>query len=181
MAYETISEEYFNWLSDIVTHKSRKGRYKKLLNDLFFSEFYAKIAKDENRAIDGEGLRIRFAHAVGYNEFKIREAMDDRPCSVLEMIIALADRIEDQIMGEDELGDETYKWFWEMIDNLGLSYYTDDRYDEEAVDAIIDRFLQRKYNKDGRGGLFYIGQCKKDVRKIEIWYQMCWYLDEILY
>lgn len=180
MIRKAISEEYFKWLSDIVNPKGGRGHYDMLLYHLYSTEFYYIIPMDANRAADGEDLRIRFAHEVGYTEHKVKEAIS-RPCSVLEMITALAIRIEAEIMGEIEIGDETSKWFWGMIVNLGLSDFTDANFNADEVDTIVYRFLERQYEKDGEGGLFYLNHCKRDIRKIEIWYQMCWYLDEILY
>ena len=40
----------------------------------------------------------------------------------------------------------------------------------------MKRFLERRYRRDGRGGLFYVKGCKKDLRSIEIWYQMNLYM-----
>ena len=53
------------------------------------------------------------------------------------------------------------------------------RMDEKRARAILERFLRREYEPDGRGGLFTIKSGRHDMRKIEIWYQMMWYLDEI--
>ena len=66
-----------------------------------------------------------------------------------------------------------------MIVNLGLGSMTDNRYEAYVVDDILDRFLDREYEPDGKGGLFTIRGCKHDLRKVEIWYQTCWYLNTI--
>ena len=56
---------------------------------------------------------------------------------------------------------------------MGLNEYDDDHYDEEAVDDITDRMLDRKYGKSGKGGLFtFRHKTNRDVRDIEIWDQM---------
>ena len=101
-----------------------------------------------------------------------------RPCSVLEMMIALALRC-DAFMDDPEIGERTSQWFWDMIINLGLGYMIDEKYDEYVVDEIIRRFLDRDYEPDGKGGLFRIKRCMYDLREVEIWYQLCWYLDAI--
>ena len=102
------------------------------------------------------------------------------PCSVLEMMVALAIRCEETIMDNPAYGDRTAQWFWGMIRTLGLYSMTDDRFDQEYVDMVIDRFLNRDYEPNGEGGLFKINNCKYDLRKIEIWYQLCWYLDRFV-
>ena len=81
-------------------------------------------------------------------------------------------------MTNDEIGDRTPLWFWGMIGNLGLREMTDDIFDESVVDEITERFLTRDYSYNGRGGLFYVSKPRMDMRDVEIWYQMMWYLDE---
>lgn len=83
-------------------------------------------------------------------------------------------------MDDPDVGDRTGQWFWGMIKNLGLGSMTDARFDEEYVESVIERFLNREYEPDGRGGLFRIRNCTEDLRNVEIWYQMCWYLDTIV-
>ena len=40
--------------------------------------------------------------------------------------------------------------------------------------------MNREYDSDGKGGLFTVKQSKYDMRTVEIWWQMNWYLDSIL-
>jgi hypothetical protein len=101
----------------------------------------------------------------------------DGPCSVLEMMVALAIRAETTIMDNTLYGDRTKQWFWSMMMNLGLSTMTDDVFDERFVQNRIDIFLNRQYSYDGRGGLFFIPNTDTDLRNVEIWFQLCWYLD----
>ena len=56
---------------------------------------------------------------------------------------------------------------------------TDDRYDEGYALEKIYIFLNREYEPNGKGGLFFIRNCKEDLRNVEIWAQLCWYLDTI--
>ena len=106
--------------------------------------------------------------------------LDNQPCSVLEMMIALAIRCEEHIMDDPDVGNRTGQWFWNMIMNLGLGSMTDDQFDKRYAEQVIERFLNREYEQDGEGGLFTVKHCKHDLRTVEIWYQMCWYLDEIV-
>ena len=101
----------------------------------------------------------------------------DGPCSVLEMLIALAVRCEETIMDDPRYGDRTSQWFWTMMSNLGLNHMTDDVYNQEYITDRIYDFMERRYEPDGLGGLFYIKGCKDDLRDVEIWIQLCWYLD----
>ena len=70
--------------------------------------------------------------------------------------------------------------FWIMLDNLGLSEMDDMHFDINIVEQAVDRFLDRDYMADGDGGLFILEFPRRDLRGVEIWYQMCWYLDELL-
>ncbi len=159
---------------------SRRLSYRKLLNYLFQTDFSYIIGLDGNRAEDGITLRYRFGHEMGYSDPEISNKLDDRQCSILEMLIALSIRCEDHIMEDADVGNRTGEWFWGMIDNLELDTMTDTMFDEEYVEEVIDRFLNREYAPDGEGGLFTIRNCRYDLRGEEIWYQMMWYLDEVI-
>ena len=82
-------------------------------------------------------------------------------------------------MDNPDYGDRTGQWFWGMMRSLGLSSMLDHIYDAEKVDKILDVFLNRCYEPNGAGGLFTIRGCKKDLRYVEIWYQLMWYLNTI--
>ena len=83
-------------------------------------------------------------------------------------------------MGDPDIGDRTDIWFWDMIRNLGLDFMSDSRYDREYVSTTIDRFLNRDYGRNGTGGLFTVENSRHDMRSMEIWYQMCAYLEDIV-
>lgn len=180
MRYEKLVDEwYFEWLYDKVTkHRySRNISYRKLLSYLHSVEFTYSIPKDVNRAKDGTDLRKRFIKDVSNG--KPENAYLEGPCSVLEMMVALAIRCEETIMDNAVVGDRTGQWFWGMIVNLGLGSMTDDVFDVEHVERVIDIFLNREYDPDGKGGLFTVRNCLEDLRDVEIWYQLCWFLDNL--
>lgn len=160
--------DFFEWMYKLVCDEQyAKGlSYRKLLSYLYDTEFVYILEKDENRASDG----IDFRHHFGY--------MDTRPCSVLEMMLALAYKVEDTIMDDPDSGNRTGQWFWNMIVNLGLGNMIDYRFNLEYVEHVIQRFLNREYEPNGKGGLFTVYDIKYDMRTIEIWYQMMFYLDE---
>ena len=172
-----IEGEYFEWLYNYVC----KGRvhetvsYRKLFEFLHQVEFTFCISNDINRARDGVDLRYRFAMLE--DDETILMALEG-PCSVLEMMVALAIRCEETIMDDTRYGDRTGQWFWNMMSNLGIGLMTDDIFDQDVVEDIIYRFLDRNYAPDGKGGLFYIKGCEDDLRDFEIWVQLCWYLDK---
>lgn len=173
-----IMNQYHLWLTSLVCDEYHQRYFQALLETLNETEFTWVVPNDMNRAADGIDLRSRFAeeHNIDYRE--IRDALN-RQCSVLEMMVGLACRCEDSIMGDEDFGDRTQQWFWTMIENLDLDIMDDDHYNDYIVHRNIRVFLDRTYKRDGQGGLFVVPHCKKDLRKIEIWYQMCWYLNTI--
>lgn len=174
-----ISNDYFNWLYDVACgdRYSNDISFRKLLMQLHSIRFTWIIPKDENRAADGIELRRRFAD--DYTCIDDADLYLTEPCSVLEMMLALAIRCEENIMDDPSMGNRTTQWFWGMITNLGLGYMTDDLFDKAVVNKVIDRFLNREYAFDGKGGLFRVKETACDLRDIEIWVQLCWYLDTI--
>ena len=181
---ELIANEYFEWLLNLVGYYHRYNKetsHRKVLVYLHNTEFtyVSSIPRDENRAEDGVRLRYRFGDEAGYSDPIICDCLDYLPCSVLEMMVALALRCEETIMDDPHIGDRTGQWFWTMMGNLGLGMMSDSRYDQEYVTDTVERFLNREYEPDGRGGLFRIRDCDRDLRNVEIWYQLCWYLDRI--
>ena len=178
---DDIKREYFEWMYGIVcdTRYSRRSSYRKLLSRLNREQFTYTIGMDGNRAADGIDLRYRFGHDKGYPYSAIATYLDVDPCSVLEMMIALSIRCEENIMEDSDIGDRTGQWFWNMIVSLGLGPMTDSKYSETYVNDHLIRFLNREYKRTGEGGLFTIEHSRKDMRSIEIWYQMCMYLEEL--
>ena len=178
MHENNVTIDYFDWMYNLVCRNrySKNISFKKVFSYLNDTKFTYSIRMDLNRAKDGTELRRRYA-----NEFKIANIYDRicGPCSVLEMMIALAIRCEETIMDDENFGDRTDQWFWDMMKNLDLGHMDDDEFDEEYVSDVITRFLNRDYEPDGRGGLFFVRNCDIDLRDVEIWIQMLWYLDNI--
>lgn len=183
MTRNELNDAYFEWMYQLVCGNQRRFRkrsYYKLLRYLHSVDFTYIIPMDGNRAGDGTDLRYRYGYEHSYEGPMIAAYLDDRECSILEMMVALAIRCEEHIMDDPDIGDRTGQWFWDMISNLGLFYMDDLHFDQDQADLIIERFLNREYERNGKGGLFAVERCTRDLRSVEIWYQMCWYLDEIM-
>lgn len=181
MSNARMSAAYFEWLINLAGGDKdiRRRPMRKLLLFLYETEFVYIMDMDANRAIDGVDLRYRFAYESGRDTQLIAKYVDEKPCSVLEMMIALSVRCEDNIMEDIDFGNRTGLWFWTMIGSLGFSSYEDSRFDRNIAEAVVTKFLRREHSPDGRGGLFTVPNCPKDLRNIEIWYQMMWYLDTL--
>jgi hypothetical protein len=170
---EPIESAYFNWLCAKVMQLENPTpslTYWNLLRELQNTEFLWVVEMDENRAIDGKELRHEFVNEARVDNFD--PVWLEIGCSVLEMLIAVSRRtsfIDDRSPRE---------WFWEMLNNTGLSEFKDSNFRQYLVDDIIHRLVWRLYEYDGRGGLFPLIDPPHDQRKVEIWYQFCDYLEE---
>lgn len=178
MLADQIKNEYFDWMIDLVNadRGSKEISYIKLLAYLHNTEFTYLILRDRNRAEDGIDLRYRFGLIRKHPEYS--EYLNG-PSSVLEMMIALAIRCEEGIMDDPAYGDRTSQWFWGMIVSLGLGGMTDAIFDRGYVEECLTRFLNREYERNGKGGLFTVKCTRRDMRKMEIWYQLNAYLNSI--
>lgn len=179
---ENMSISYLEWMYDLVRHQkyTEQNSYRQLFETLHDIEFTYTINMDVNRYNDGIDLRYRFGKVAKYRRSDVNRYLNSKPCSVLEMMVALAIRLEEHIMVDDEYGDRTGVWFWGMIENLGLIDMTDDNYIENYVRDAVQRFLDHDYGSNGEGGLFTVEYCDQDIREAEIWYQACWYLDDLI-
>lgn len=182
MKTNDLKQRYFDWMCSLVRNKKRTGErsYFRLLSQLDSILFYYELPMDANRESDGLNLRYRFGYEEGIRDNAVAYYIDDRACSVLEMMIALALRCEEDDMGDPGIGNRTSEWFWDMIESLGLSEMYDRHYDSRFVDISVNRFLERTYDRNGRGGLFTVRNCPRDMRDTEIWYQMMYYLNEVI-
>lgn len=180
MTRDELIDQYFDWMYQLVVDDRYSNKsYRRLFSRLHDTEFTYTIPMDGNRAEDGIDLRYRFGREQFYSDGVIADALDDRPCSILEMMIALSIRCEEHIMDDPDVGNRTGQWFWSMLVSLGLGAMDDRKFDRYRVDMILERFLDREYERNGEGGLFTVNN-GRDMRHIEIWYQMNYYLSEII-
>lgn len=181
MTQDRINEGYYDWLCDIAcaSSKNKRMQYSNLLRQLHNTQFDYFKPMDGNRAADGIDLRYRYGRKHGYSDPLIASVLDIRPCSVLEMMIALAVRCENQIMEDSNFGDRTSLWFWTMVRSLGLIEATDTGYNPNSVSEVLQAFMDYRYSSNGEGGLFTV-QGRNDMLEMDIWYQMMAYLNSIL-
>lgn len=170
-----IKNIYFNWLCDLV---DIGPNYYNLLSRLNNTTFYSNILMDDNRAIDGIDLRYKFANEAGFDQRIIASTIDTEKCSVLEMMVALAIRC-DLLVTDDN--SEVSNIFFDMIKNLQLDKMTDGNFNKQYVDNRLRIFLDKKYSKNGSGGLFKLKNIGyNDATKMEIWTQAMWYLNDFI-
>lgn len=171
-----LDELYFQWLYSQVGStrlKNRNRTYWRLLKLLFTKEFVWIVPHDDNRIADGTDLRYEFVDHSRIND--VPRDWINLGASFLEVLVGLSRRLSFQDMEERE----PREWFWELIDNIGLSKHTDNaEFSDEEVNDILDRVIWRTYYTNGEGGLFPLRHASTDQRHIELWYQMCAYLLE---
>ena len=171
-----MDDAYFRWLIGLIGNDYIEGNYQKLLHKLYFTDYIWELDYDRNRAADGLFLRKLFTKETG---FLSDPELQNRCCSMLEMLVALARKAEDDIMFNPDYGDRTSYWFWMMIQNLGLEIYDDGYWFEDEVDRILNVFLHHLYAKNGyQGGAFPIRNSARDLRSTDLWWQMNSYLEE---
>lgn len=172
---EAVEDIYFNWLCAKVEHVENPTpslTHWKLLKKLHHTKFVWILSGDDNRAQDGVDLRYVFLTEAGID---VDPEWYEIDCSMLEMLIAFAKRLEWQT-------DYSQKhWFWMMLGNLDIQDLNDAKFNrraEEIVDEILDSFIWRTYDYNGLGGLFPLREPEHDQTGVEIWYQFCEYLIE---
>lgn len=169
--------EYLEWLSDIIhLYSEEHADYTSLIKYMYSYRFRYSVVGDENREKDANNiLYMRYMDEYGlpYD----METLHDRDTSVLEVLIALSIRCERDIMGEpDEFKDD--RWFWIMLENLSLDGCTNDVFDEETVDYILSKWLDRRFAYNGNGGIWPLKFTNRNQKFVEIWYQMQEFLEE---
>jgi hypothetical protein len=169
-------EPYYKWLiSQIEFPVNFNESFDELLRYLHQTEFVWVVSGDDNRVQDAKDLRTDFMYKFDVpNDFPELGFADI--VSVLEIIIAVS-RILEFVAGG-----EAAAWAWRLIDNLGLNHFYDplDLKKIKAVDEILETLIWRTYDRNGKGGFFPLLFPEEDQTKVEIWYQLNAYVNEII-
>lgn len=148
-------------------------RYSKLLRLLFETPFYCTLEEDESRLEDGRFLRkdvIEHGH-LG----RLENEIDDIRISVLEVILALAVRMDSEYIG-DPCHPYPENIFWELVTNLGFRLFHNGNFKERESDEILDNWMNRKFERNGEGSIFPLRYTRRDQTRIPIWGQMNEYI-----
>jgi hypothetical protein len=171
--YDLAEQAYYEWLTDMLP--GWRSGHSRLLRQLFETPFQYAVGTDANRIDDGMELRSRFCWERGYSANVRHELKNRRECSVLEIMISMALRCEEEFMTLYTEDERTERWVGWMIRSMDLDRFTDGQYDPDAVHAALQSMMIRDYSPDGRGSLFYIPGYRGDMRQIDLWEQMmCW-------
>lgn len=181
---EDIRYNYFWWMVNKIFHDINLiDQYGMLLVFLDSIPFEWSLDMDENRQKDAQDLRYIYGEENGYTEAQICRELDTTPPSFLEVVVALINRAEENILYDPEQKfNLNQDIFMDIIANMGIDGYTgylDDNMQSE-IRNNIQRVYTRDYSYNGEGGMFVVHCPKKDMRDTEIWFQFMWYLDEKL-
>jgi len=170
-------ENYFEWLLAFVGVEGPQRTLYVLsrLQILWEKDFYDLVGNDADRGIKGQELRNIYAkdQTNDPNEIEEIEEALSGPCTVLEMMIGLAQSMTNATYRWLETTTPE-RWFWEMFTNLTLTETDTSR---DFAD-VVDRMLAREYDADGYGSLFPLENPPEDMRRVEIWVQANRYLIE---
>ena len=156
-------DDYFRWLTSQIDYPTSHS-YFDLFSRMHLWDFAWFISGDDNRRQDALDLRREF-YQSDYNSRNL--------VSVLEVVIVLSRAFEFTADGPAPY------WAWHMIKNLGLVRCSDPLKHPEKVDDILHALVWRTYEPNGRGGFFPLKYPKEDQRKVELWYQMNAYIQEM--
>ena len=140
---------------------------------LFYIQFRwdYTVPLDADRAEHGICLRLDY-----FRETNRKAENAGEPCNVLEMLVALSIGMAEVF---SEPGDRhPERWFWEMLDNLGVAECTFGGADDQKFNDLVGNWMSRNYDSKGRGGLFPLKFSPVDQRNLPIWEQANAYLCE---
>lgn len=197
---DELREMYFDYiytLSGLNRQDAKPNLSKRKFAEKLHSIPFKKYdAGDDSRAADGSALRYQFSMTMrdayfselDFEEFKA--AMCDAcdfPCSTFEMMVGLADKMEN-IMADPDYPDRHVQWVSKMLTSLGLTGYRQEVIDatpdwEKTVEDVIEKAYNREYKPDGDGGFFHIvGLTQEevpDMRELPLWEQAMAYLNKL--
>lgn len=171
-----LEEDYFHWLLFFCNLDEEKNYYygfRVLLN----IPFRLKKPRDINRSIDGSKWKKKYPipHRFLEEKEEIQEFFD-KEVSVLEVLLGLALRVDQEITGEMSEEDHPEAFFMEMMRNLKLSELS-----EREIRTKMTRWMNGTYKKNGEGTPFPVKNKVVDQREREIWDQMQAYIRENYY
>ncbi len=172
--FEMAFDIYYQWLKSLV-YSEESGNHESLLACLNSMPYTYVVELDSNR--EGDGLYMR---NIFYDEHEECEGMLTHDCTLLEMLVGFANRMAEDVFAD--LGKSTSDWFWEFMDNLGADYFSDDilktSSGRDDLRALLQNFLHRRYKDSKSGNIFVFEREPIDLKSIELWYQMHFYIEE---
>lgn len=167
-----LKRKYLKYLMERVEVPSM---YAGLCETLLMVEFEPVIGNDSDRCVDGLDIRREF-EGGDYST----ELSDESPCSVLEMLVALAERTAN-LMYEGGEGESPGHYFWVFMRNLGLDKMKDTgdfRKKQRLIVEILEQFMDPECSDVE---IVSIKHPPKRWTNLEIWKKVNWFLTENYY
>jgi hypothetical protein len=172
-----LTKDYYNWLVygvlQFPLNDTTKDIWEPIMHGLFLRDYVPVLIMDESRACDGCDLRDLFMMNLLHNSQIVPQASPwDNKCSILEMMVALVCRMYEEFYVQyKDIYDVRNILFKTMLMSLGFS--SERPVESQEFNQIIDNFMLRTYEPNGRGSLFYMGdKSKDDWREPPVWNQM---------
>ena len=165
------TEKYFKYLVQMLG----RPEYSDMLRMLFDMYFSIDISKVNDQSRLGDGIYVRMIYLSSIGEEPDRKAFD-MPCRVLEVLVGLAIRMDERA-GEPGVN-MTTRFFWDLIDNLGLSIMTNQHLNKTKVSTIINTWITRSFAPNGYGSPFPLKNPITDQRCTPLWDQLNAYIME---
>jgi hypothetical protein len=173
-----LERNYFDWLVSHIEIGSTRT-YLELFELMHDTDFIWIVPNDDNRLQDGLDLRREYLNSRARMSHKeaahFEVELMDKGASVLEVLIGLSKRVAFTAGGTQEW------WAWKLIENLRLNKCSDPltQQNRKKIADILYGLIWRTYQRDGTGGFFPLVEAMEDQTKVEIWYQMNTYVNEI--
>ena len=174
----TSKNAYRLWLNNKINSPAHPiVAYSQVLSALFRAPFVPSYPGDENRIGDIRELRSSFSNEVKLSNIEYLEIQEMQPM-MLELMVTMATRINNFASEDDDIS----KYFWDMMESLGLKNMDDSKFNYSDVQKRIDIFTNRKYEANGKGGLFWIKKFNDsgyNAPMVDLWTQSQAYLNSI--
>ena len=164
-----LSITYFEFLVDMIDGRD----YICLLKELNKVHFYPLNHLDKNRVYEVRDELRGMVPSAPKTDY----------ITIFELLVWLAHLYEDRAKKYGE-PDHTATWFWCFIVNCNLNNYDDLYFKENKEEALLkihewcSKFNNRTYGRDGTGSPFPLKNTNRDVRKMELFYQLNAYFIE---
>ena len=156
---------YLRYLMDLV---ELKPRYTDLCDTLLAIEFEPIIGNDSDRCVDGLDIRREYEGGDYTSELN-----DDSPCSMMEMLVALAIRTA-KLMDDGDGTESPGYYFMIFLENLGLDNVRNMATIQRTCDEFMDPFIPEV-------DIVRVNHPPKRWSKMEIWKKVNWFLTEMYY
>lgn len=179
-----MRHEYFEWLvskvtSPAVPDDAQARNVLRVLRDIRIQGL--PMADDDPRLEDGKQLRMNFIDDAGLSVHSYDDALEPNFCTVLELLIALAIRMDDIMRDPLDPSSSVPSCFWGMVTTMvGQPFYPCSYWAfpaDVSIAAVVTessmKFLSRQYDPTGYNGNIFIDVSGVDLRAIDIWAQAC--------